>query len=81
MVNSRMSNINYTNLVITRNQRDRLLTESDKYLLSDFPITSNNLVLIKDYRQQLRDYMDLDQIKNYDYSSNIPLPDFPSFPF
>ena len=81
MVNSRMSNINYTNLVITRNQRDRLLTESDKYLLSDFPITSNNLVLIKDYRQQLRDYMDLDQIKNYDYSSNLPLPDFPSFPF
>ena len=81
MVNSRMSNINYTNLVITRNQRDRLLTESDKYLLSDFPITSNNLVLIKDYRQKLRDYMDLDQIKNYDYSSNIPLPDFPSFPF
>ena len=81
MVNSRMSNINYTNLIITRNQRDRLLTESDKYLLSDFPITSNNLVLIKDYRQQLRDYMDLDQIKNYDYSSNIPLPDFPSFPF
>ena len=81
MVNSRMSNINYTNLIITRNQRDRLLTESDKYLLSDFPITSNNLVLIKDYRQQLRDYMDLDQIKNYDYSSNIPIPDFPSFPF
>ena len=81
MVNSRMSNINYTNLIITRNQRDRLLTESDKYLLSDFPITSNNLVLIKDYRQQLRDYMDLDQIKNYDYSSNLPLPDFPSFPF
>ena len=81
MVNSRMSNINYTNLIITRNQRDRLLTESDKYLLSDFPITSNNLVLIKDYRQQLRDYMDLDQIKNYDYSSNIPIPDFPQFPF
>ena len=76
-----MSNINYTNLILTRNFRDNLLSNSDKYLLSDYPITSNNLILIKDYRQQLRDYMDIPEIVNYDYSSNIPLPDFPEFPF
>ena len=76
-----MSNINYPNLILTRNFRDQLLVKSDKYLLSDYPITSSNLTLIKDYRQSLRDYMDLPEIVNYDYSSNIPLPDFPSFPF
>jgi hypothetical protein len=41
------------NLIFTRN---RLLAESDKYMLSDFPITPENLELIKQYRQELRDF-------------------------
>lgn len=45
-------------LIFTRNQ---LLAESDKYMLSDFPITPNNLELIKQWRQQLRDFT----INNY----------------
>ena len=72
------SNIDYTNLVFIRNKRDQLLLDSDKYMLCDYPISSNNLKLVKDYRQKLRDYMDLDQIINY--NSNIPIPDFPTFP-
>ena len=76
-----MSNINYPNLILTRNFRDQLLAYSDKYLLSDYPITSSNLILIKDYRQQLRNYMDIQEIVNYNYSSNIPLPELPQFPF
>ena len=63
---------------IQRIERNRLLNETDKYLISDYPITSNNLILIKQYRQELRDYMD----STY-FSSNIilPFPDFPQFPF
>ena len=72
------SNIDYTNLFLIRNIRNQLLAASDKYLLLDYPISSNNLILVKDYRQKLRDYMDLDQIINY--NSNIPFPDFPTFP-
>jgi len=50
-----------------RNQRNKLLNESDKYVLIDYPITPDNLVLIKDYRRELRDFTNNDYI----------LPDFP----
>jgi len=63
---------------IQRIERNKLLSESDKYIMSDYPITSNNLILIKQYRQDLRDYMEMTY-----FSSNIilPFPDFPQFPF
>ena len=68
------------NLIVSiqRQERNKLLNESDKYILPDYPITSNNLILVKQYRQQLRNYVD-----NSYFSSNIilPFPDFPSFPF
>ena len=69
------------NTILLRQQRDELLKESDKYLLSDYPITPENLELVKTYRQQLRDYMDLDVVKNYSSSNNIPMPDLPKLPF
>ena len=73
------SNIVYDNslfISIQRIERNKLLNETDKYLMSDYPISSNNLVLIKQYRQDLRDYMSY-------FTSNItlPFPDFPNFPF
>ncbi len=46
-------------LIFTRNQ---LLAESDKYLLPDFPITPENLELIKQYRRELRDFTNNDYI-------------------
>ena len=47
------------NLIFTRN---RLLAESDKYVLVDYPITPENLELIKQWRQQLRDFTNNDYI-------------------
>lgn len=54
-----------------REQRNKLLIESDKYLLPDYPISVSNLILIKNYRQQLRDCMKNDIIQ---------IPEFPLFP-
>ena len=68
-------------LMFQRQNRDKLLVDSDKYLLPDFPINSSNLELIKQYRQELRNYMELEQVVNYNSSCNIPLPPFPQLPF
>ena len=76
-----MNNDDWITICFKRENRNQLLSSSDRYILSDYPITSNNLILIKDYRQQLRDYMDLDEVKNYNSSSNISLPELPQFPF
>lgn len=67
-------------LNMRKEERNKLLADSDKYLLLDVPISSNNLILVKDYRQKLRDYMDLPEVKNYNYASTTPIPDFPTFP-
>jgi len=76
-----MINDDFIVIMFKRDQRNQLLKESDKYLLPDYPIASSNLELVKQYRQQLRNYMDLDQVINFSSSNNIPFPDFPSFPF
>lgn len=55
------------NLILLRSTRDQLLDKSDKYLLPDFPITHENLIKIKEYRQQLRDFS----------NNNFIIPDFP----
>ena len=44
----------YINYTLLRSQRDQILIESDKYMLVDYPIMLENLVLIKDYRRVLR---------------------------
>ena len=76
-----MINDDFIVIMFKRDQRNQLLKESDKYLLPDYPISSSKLELVKQYRQQLRNYMDLDQVINFSSSNNIPFPDFPSFPF
>lgn len=81
-----MSNINYDEALKfyinnLRENRNKLLADSDKYVLPDFPIVSSNLELVKVYRQQLRDYMNLDVVINYNYSCNIIPPEIPKFPF
>ena len=47
---------------ILKNQRNELLKDTDKYMLVDFPITPENLELIKQYRQALRDFTANDYI-------------------
>jgi len=67
-----------SNFILLRNKRNELLKESDKYLISDYPISSSNLELVKQYRQDLRNYMNLPELINY--NSNVILPNMPTFP-
>ena len=70
------------NTILLRQQRDELLKATDKYMLPDYPITPEQLVLIKEYRQQLRDYMNKPEVLNCNpTTSNLPLPSFPEFQF
>jgi len=52
---------NKWDLVYLRNTRNRLLESTDKYLLNDYPITPENLEIIKTYRQTLRDFINNNQ--------------------
>ena len=46
-----------------RNIRNQLLKETDKYILSDYPITLEKQMIIKTYRQDLRDFINNNEIK------------------
>ena len=39
-----------------KKMRTELLIATDKYLLPDFPITPDQLQIVKEYRQALRDF-------------------------
>ena len=54
------------NMKFTRNL---LLQETDKYLLPDYPITVEQLEIVKEYRQALRDFT----------KNNHTMPDRPDF--
>jgi len=59
-----------------RIQRNHKLFESDKYMLSDFPISPENLEKVKIYRQELRDFFQKDEIMNFN-NITIQLPESP----
>jgi hypothetical protein len=46
-----------------RNIRNELLNKRDKYILSDYPITLEKQMIIKTYRQDLRDIINNNEIK------------------
>ena len=46
-----------------RNIRNELLNKTDKYILSDYPITLEKQMIIKMYRQDLRDFINNNEIK------------------
>ena len=49
-----------------KEERNKLLIESDKYVLADYPISLENKMLILNYRQDLRNF-------NYsDFSLTLP---------
>ena len=58
-----------SNKISLKNKRNSILGETDKYLLPDFPITPEQLEIIKTYRQQLRDFT----------NNNYIMPDKPDF--
>lgn len=75
-----MDNDDFTTIFFRRENRNQLLKESDKYLLPDYPITPEKLELVKEYRNKLRDYMNLPEVKNYNSSINPNLPNLPNLP-
>jgi hypothetical protein len=40
-----------------RNIRNELLNKTDRYILSDYPISLEQQMKIKEYRQELRDFI------------------------
>ncbi len=64
-----MDYLNYKNYTLLRNTRNLILGETDKYLLPDFPITPEQVEIVKQYRQALRDFTNNDYI----------MPDKPDF--
>ena len=57
------------NKILLKNQRNLILNETDKYLIPDYPISSEQLIIVKEYRQTLRDFT----------KNNYIMPDKPSF--
>ncbi len=46
-----------------RNIRNELLNKTDKYFLIDYPIAYDKQMIIKQYRQDLRDFINNNEIK------------------
>ena len=61
-----------------RNIRNELLNRTDKYVLSDYPLTLQEQMQIKDYRKELRDFINnnQDKILNGDQVEFPKQPDF-----
>ncbi len=54
---------------LLKNTRNLILQETDKFMLPDYPITPEQLLIVKDYRQALRDFT----------HNNYILPEKPEF--
>jgi hypothetical protein len=65
-------------LKLCRSNRKQLLEDSDKYLLSDFPLSEEQRNTIKIYRQELRDYFTRDEVQNWKFTFKDQYP--PNFP-
>ena len=63
-----IDDIKVNTIQFLRNQRNQALKKTDIYLLSDFPISTENKELIMNYRQSLRDFPSSDYFINYDWS-------------
>ena len=61
-----------------RNIRNELLNKTDKYFLIDFPIEYEKQIIIKKYRQDLRDFINNNEIKIL-AGEKVDWPDQPDF--
>ncbi len=46
-----------------RNIRNGLLNRTDRYILSDYPISLEQQMIIKTYRQELREFINENEVK------------------
>jgi hypothetical protein len=69
-------NDNNRDLVYLRNTRNSLLQLTDKYLLSDYPISDEKRYEIIEYRQYLRNFININQegILNGVIPEILPIP-------
>ena len=67
---------NNWDLIYLRNTRNSLLQLTDKYLLSDYPISDEKRYEIIEYRQYLRNYININQeaILNGVIPEILPIP-------
>jgi hypothetical protein len=68
---------NNWDLVYLRNTRNSLLQLTDKYLLSDYPISDEKRYEIIEYRQYLRNFININQ----EGILNGVIPEIPPIPF
>ena len=61
-----------------RNIRNELLNKTDRYFLIDFPIEYEKQIIIKKYRQDLRDFINNNEIKIL-AGEKVDWPDQPDF--
>ena len=61
-----------------RNIRNELLNRTDRYILSDYPISLEQQMIIKTYRQDLRNFINENEIKIL-AGEKINFPPQPSF--
>ena len=61
-----------------RNIRNELLNKTDRYILSDYPISLEQQIIIKTYRQDLRNFINdnKEKILNGEKIEFPPQPDF-----
>ena len=61
-----------------RNIRNELLNRTDRYFLIDYPIAYEQQIIIKNYRQELRDFINInkEKILNGDKLDFPVIPDF-----
>ena len=62
----------------TRNIRNELLNKTDKYFLLDYPIDYEQQKIIKTYRQELRDFININKVKILD-GEKVEFPKQPDF--
>ena len=61
-----------------RNIRNELLNRTDRYILSDYPITIEQQMQIKIYRQELREFIIINKEKIFN-GDKIDFPKQPDF--
>ncbi len=61
-----------------RNIRNELLNKTDKYILPDYPITLEKQMIIKTYRQELRNFINENEI-NILAGEKVDFPQQPDF--
>ena len=61
-----------------RNIRNELLNKTDRYFLIDYPIAHDQQLIIKAYRQELRDFINNNEIKIL-AGEKVEFPEQPNF--